>query len=332
MYGAGALVCLLCGMAYLNNLAYLLCFFLISLFIIGMHQSNNNLKDISIEKIVIPVIPAHTQSVAQVWLKSKSSFDHHSLKLEALLTPDLSGQRSQSHLSGLRHQKDQAKLRTHFAKIFSKALKKNQSPFFRAWRKKLDSLHGPLPVLKARSQNIYNITIQPGARGRSHIKRIKLSSRYPFGLFYVWRYYSWDQEVVAHPVPEPNERPPLFIETGDEAHQPDSLSGHDFREHRSYQKGDSYKHIDWKALARGRPLMVKTFEEGWEGHYHLNMPAESATPEKVLSQLTHWVFHWSTQNQPFSLKAGLFSISPGLGWEHQQKALEALALWEAPEP
>ena len=55
VYGGGIIVCVLAAASYGNNLAYLLCFFLVALFVIGMHQSNANLKKLKLEKIELDI-------------------------------------------------------------------------------------------------------------------------------------------------------------------------------------------------------------------------------------------------------------------------------------
>lgn|GEM_PF-1670493 len=302
IFGIGALVCLFCGMAYLNNLAYLLCFFLVSLFIIGMHQSNNNLRNLKLIKFEFPIIPAHSSGVVQLWLQSKNDTDHLTLQVSATILEEQENRSKENN-------KNKHKKRRQFFKT-----------------RKPNSFLGGVEILKAQSQNVFPITLTTENRGQYQLGRIKISSRYPFGLFYVWRYYHWNENFLVHPELKNNGKTPNYIQKGQEAFQPDSTSGHDFREHRPYQVGDSQKHIDWKAFARGRPLLVKKYEEGTDGHFHLSIQNNTTDFESDLSNLAHWVFYLKRNHYPYSLKTLEHYLPLGFGHTHHQKALEALSV------
>jgi uncharacterized protein (DUF58 family) len=108
-------------------------------------------------------------------------------------------------------------------------------------------------------------------RGRVVVTGFELSTRFPFGLFRLRRRLHAPREVemVVYPKPEP---------LGDELHllpmnagrSPSSRrgAGHDLHSLRDYQAQDDVRHIDWKATARARRLMVREFttEDQWRVH------------------------------------------------------------------
>jgi uncharacterized protein (DUF58 family) len=99
------------------------------------------------------------------------------------------------------------------------------------------------------------------ARGHVPINGFELSTRFPFGFFRFRRRLSArNVDIVVYPKPEP---------VGDELHLLPMYAGHiassrrgvgqDLFSLRNYQARDDLRHIDWKATARSRNLMVREF-------------------------------------------------------------------------
>lgn len=98
-------------------------------------------------------------------------------------------------------------------------------------------------------------------RGHVYINGFELSTRFPFGFFRFRRRLSArNVDIVVYPKPEP---------VGDELHLLPMYAGHlassrrgvgqDLFSLRNYQAHDDLRHIDWKATARARNLMVREF-------------------------------------------------------------------------
>jgi len=98
-------------------------------------------------------------------------------------------------------------------------------------------------------------------RGHVPINGFELSTRFPFGFFRFRRRLSArNVDIVVYPKPEP---------VGDELHLLPMYAGHiassrrgvgqDLFSLRNYQERDDLRHIDWKATARSRNLMVREF-------------------------------------------------------------------------
>ncbi|MBC8029825.1 MAG: DUF58 domain-containing protein [Pyrinomonadaceae bacterium] len=98
-------------------------------------------------------------------------------------------------------------------------------------------------------------------RGHVPINGFELSTRFPFGFFRFRRRLSArNVDIVVYPKPE---------SVGDELHLLPMSAGHiasarrgvgqDLFSLRNYQARDDLRHIDWKATARARNLMVREF-------------------------------------------------------------------------
>jgi uncharacterized protein (DUF58 family) len=108
---------------------------------------------------------------------------------------------------------------------------------------------------------------------------------------------------------------------------PSAQAGDDFVGVRSYQVGESLRHVDWKAVARGRPLSIKQFSGGDGRELWLDEESLSGLPlEARLSQLALWVVRAEKEEVAYAFRFGATTLQPGLGQEHARRALEALAV------
>jgi uncharacterized protein (DUF58 family) len=166
-------------------------------------------------------------------------------------------------------------------------------------------------------------------RGRFRLKRIKLSTVYPIGLFYAWRYKEIENDYFIYPQPKGLRRWPMQVSDAGLTSIASQRGGDDFREHRRFQPGDSQRHIDWRAHARGRPLLTKRFDDGsphavnfeWSQVSHLSF-------EDALSQLTLWIDIALKSETPFSLRLPTVALPANTGWAHAHACWRELALME----
>src|SRR5207247_5848632 len=104
--------------------------------------------------------------------------------------------------------------------------------------------------------------------------------------------------------------------------------GDDFAGVRPYVRGESQRHIDWKAVARGQPLMTKQFAAQTKGAVYLDFfELRFADVEERLSQLTLWVIEAERARQPYGLRLPGIEISPALAQMHFHHCLHALSLF-----
>ena len=90
--------------------------------------------------------------------------------------------------------------------------------------------------------------------------------------------------------------------------------GDDFAGVRAYVQGESQRHIDWKAVARGQSLMTKQFAAEAEGAVYLDFSAlRSADVEAKLSQLALWVIEAERARRPYGLRLPGTEIPPAVG-------------------
>jgi uncharacterized protein (DUF58 family) len=158
--------------------------------------------------------------------------------------------------------------------------------------------------------------------------RIKIETRFPFGLWRAWAYLIPALDAIVYPRPEEN-APPLPVTgsgNGDSAGM--ASSGADFAGVRPYQAGDPQRLIAWRLAARSDDLSVKQFEAGGSGDLLLDFHALPATldAEQRLSRLTRWVLDADAAHLRYGLRLPDATVAAGSGPLHREQCLAALAL------
>jgi len=183
-----------------------------------------------------------------------------------------------------------------------------------------------ISFVEARSQSTAHMRFKPLECGVKSTPRVKLSTRYPLGLFYAWMYWEFREGLYIYPKPQGRPTPPdqFSNEDGDNEGQKGGI-GTDYREHKMFQKGDSFRHVDWKAFARLRPLMTKKFEGDPKEILSLDWEMTVGANKKMrLEQLSLWIKDAKAKNQAFSMKLPEYQLALGSGNQHARLALRAL--------
>jgi uncharacterized protein (DUF58 family) len=192
--------------------------------------------------------------------------------------------------------------------------------------KKFKLLNAPF-VQELKTSTTVPLEIQCPVRGVYVLHRVKVQSRGYYGLFSAWKWIFTDAKLIVYPKAEGQQPLPA----ADEGERFRYLTGEDFVGHRLYQPGASLKQVDWKAYARGQPMLLKEFGSRGEGALHLRFQDVLAQDtEARLRQLSSWVFACASQNRPFSLELPQFTLPEGSGREQLRAALFQLASFEEP--
>jgi uncharacterized protein (DUF58 family) len=167
-------------------------------------------------------------------------------------------------------------------------------------------------------------------RGEHAVETLNLTSCYPLGFVRASRRFVSNQTYLVYPKPAGNPHLPTNRSRfADSWVQQGMGHGDDFAGVRAYVRGESQRHIDWKAVARGQPLMTKQFAAETKGAVCLDFSELcSADVEEKLSQLTLWVIEAERAQQPYGLRLPGIEISPALGQPHFYYCLRALSLFQ----
>lgn len=192
-----------------------------------------------------------------------------------------------------------------------------------------------VPHRAAAEQTVEQLFVK---RGHELITGFELSTRFPFGFFRRRRRLrARDVDIIVYPKPEP---------LGDELHLlPMSAgrlistrrgAGHDLFSLRDYQPQDDLRHIDWKATARSRRLMVRQFTAEDERRVIIaldtrmsdlvNEKDSDARFERGITITASLVAHFITERAEVRLVVGNEQGRYGVGSEHLYHCLRRLAL------
>ncbi|OUD15006.1 DUF58 domain-containing protein [Thioflexithrix psekupsensis] len=176
-----------------------------------------------------------------------------------------------------------------------------------------------------------NLPIASYRRGRLALPRLRISSVFPLGLFEVWSYIFIESEAIVYPNPVGQRVFPVRQEARQSTQgQHPSLQGEDFVGYRNYKTGDSPRHIDWKAAARGQEGLIKqfgghstdSFTFSWADVQHLE------NIDRAVSQLSLWINMAEKQQLPYGLQLPHLDLKQGYGDSHYNRCLTALALYQ----
>lgn len=199
----------------------------------------------------------------------------------------------------------------------------------------LDLQAGEGPTITARlqpnSSSCVELPLPALQRGWLELPRVRLSTRYPLGLFIAWSYPRPNMRCLVYPRPQmlPLPPPAQALAGGD---QRGSAGREDFAGLRQHQPADSPRHVAWKSVARdfdSRPLLVKQFTGGARNELWLDwweLPPDTDV-ESRLSIMTGWVLAADALAVLYGLRLPDVELPPGQGVVHRDRCLESLALF-----
>jgi uncharacterized protein (DUF58 family) len=181
------------------------------------------------------------------------------------------------------------------------------------------------------SSAVLTVPVEAPARGLLRPARLTLHTRFPVGLYHAWSYLDLDTQCIVYPKPAPPGLPLPLAATQPATGKRAPVDADDFAGLRTYQAGDSLRHVAWKAAARGQGLHTKQFEgtQGGNAWLSLDLLPERLDIEVRLSQLARWVLDARAAGLRFGLRLPHASVELGSGDRHRDRCLEALALYPA---
>lgn len=191
---------------------------------------------------------------------------------------------------------------------------------------------GALTVIDvpAHTAQMAGFALEAPVRGVLRPGRLTVQTLYPLGLYRAWSYLELDLHCIVYPRPAVRSLPlPFAAATRRDGSA--SIGGEDdFSGLRPYHRGDSPRHVAWKATAREDTLLTKQFSGRERAECWLDwdaLPAELPT-EQRLSQLARWVIDAHADNLGYGLALPGLRIPVASGEAQRRRCLEALALYE----
>ena len=167
-------------------------------------------------------------------------------------------------------------------------------------------------------------------RGRLALGRLALTTVYPLGFFRSWRYEPTDEAGIVYPLPVGALPLPTGPSLTADVPAGTGAKGDDYTGARPYQTGESQRHVDWRAVARGQPLLIKQFSGAGSRRLWFDLRSVDALNgvEAKLSQLSRWIVDAEREGFAYGLRLPGFEAEPTQGTAHYHRCLAALALFE----
>jgi uncharacterized protein (DUF58 family) len=168
------------------------------------------------------------------------------------------------------------------------------------------------------------------SRGEHLIGDLCLTSGYPLGFLRAVKHVDSSQRYLVYPRPAGTRTLPVQqARSRENRPQADWDEGDDFAGVRAYVPGESQRHIDWKAVARGQPLMTKRYTAEMSGVLYLDFAGVPLNDiEARLAQLALWIIEAERARHSYGLRLPGIEIAPSMGEAHFHRCLRALALFK----
>lgn len=187
-------------------------------------------------------------------------------------------------------------------------------------------------ILKTEPADL-SLSLVPSRRGYHRPDRIRVETRFPFGLLKAW---SWLRPVTAgivYPNPSPAPEVTSTVQDGDQTSQSRSIDGNDHADIRPWREGDMSQRVLWKRFARTGEMVIADWEGEQGSPQWLDYDAFPGVDRELrLSYLAHQVLDRMKTSRPFGLNLPGQVIDPDVGRAHGTRCLKALAVFGLEKP
>lgn len=200
-------------------------------------------------------------------------------------------------------------------------------------------------ILSVKDSSVEGVHVSPGEsrdvvlpvpsayRGYLRPDRIRVETRFPFGLLKAWSWLRPASAGVVFPRRLPAPDTAGTVHDGSEAASSAPVAGQDNADLRPWREGDMSQRVMWKRFARTGQMIVADWQ-GEQGSPHwLDFHAfPGVDTELRLSYLAWMVADRVQKNARFGLSLPGDTIEPDSGLLHGERCLRALAVWGEQPP
>jgi uncharacterized protein (DUF58 family) len=157
---------------------------------------------------------------------------------------------------------------------------------------------------------------------------LTIDSVYPLGLLRVWSYVHFRFDAAVYPTPMPDQARSVERRGSGEGHYSGTTGSEDYAGLKTYQAGDSLRHVAWKQYAREQGLWSKQYGDpadsrvwvDWEDYPGMDT-------EQRLARMSWQVCQCDAAGKVYGLRLPDAELAPGKGAGHRQMVLRKLALY-----
>lgn len=181
-----------------------------------------------------------------------------------------------------------------------------------------------------RSDDTCDLTLlaESTRRGPVTLARVRIATRFPFGLLEAWSWMRPQSAGLAWPRPMAPAGYPLTEAGGDDQAESVVGAGFDDAEIRPWRQGDLSQRVLWKRIVRTGDMVIADWAGEQGRPQWLDYAAfPGVDVELRLSYLSHLVLERDQARQLYGLRLPGETIEPGQGDAHRRQCLRVLAMF-----
>lgn len=188
-----------------------------------------------------------------------------------------------------------------------------------------------VPRLPAGDEQIVTWEAAFATRGRQAFPSLRISTRFPFGLFLKSGQVAIDGSIVVYPAVRPIDADARrqLAAGGASIHR--RGRGTELYNLRDYHPGDEPRMVHWRSSAKTGGLVVRELEADTAADVRIVLDGRGADREALergLSEAASLVVHLARSGGAIELSGPGVHVPPGRGRDHRRRLLTALAVFD----
>jgi len=188
----------------------------------------------------------------------------------------------------------------------------------------------PLMITLDKAGDTFVTVLAPATRrGFLNPGLLTVESVYPVGLMRVWAYLHFRFDAAVFPAPVPDHVRSSGRRGSGEGHYAGTSGSEEYVGLKTFEVGDSLRHVAWKQYAREQGLWSKQYGDSVDSRVWIDWEDYAGMDtEQRLSRMTWQVCECEAKGKVYGLRLPGNEISPDRGSAHRQSALRCLALYD----
>lgn len=173
------------------------------------------------------------------------------------------------------------------------------------------------------------VTVLAPTTGRGYLEPglLTIDSVYPVGLMRVWTHIRFRFDAVVYPAPVTDRITTRHRRGRGEGHYAGTSGSEDYVGLKTFELGESLRHVAWKQYAREQGLWSKQYGDLVDSRVWVDWDRfEGMDAEQRLSRMSWQVCECEASGQVYGLRLPGSELAPDRGMAHRQNALRRLAL------
>ena len=192
----------------------------------------------------------------------------------------------------------------------------------------------PLMVTVEKAGDTFvTVLARTARRGYLEPGLLTIESVYPVGLMRVWTYVRFRFDAAVYPAPLTDRMRPTASRGSGTGHFSGSTGSEDYVGLKTWQPGESLRHVAWKQYAREQGLWSKQYGDPVDDRVWVDWDDYAGLEtEQRLARMTWQVCESAANGRVYGLRLPGVELAPNQGSAHRQAALRQLALYGIDRP